>query len=177
MATKPTPGGSDGTWGTDLNAHLAVSLASDGKIKDGAVLEAATESGDGDRTVADKAYVDDLIIGSNVGHDSEGGFNNCDVKVVGGATTKTKVYTKYFTGTISGTTVFAHGISSGATKIFSVSLAVKDSGAGLRCFEMFRGSSPAASIDVQADDSNITLGNVGTAVDSQIFRVKVDYVL
>ena len=66
MATKPSPGGSDGTWGTELNAYLAVSLASDGKIKDGAVLEAATESGDGDRTVADKAYVDAQIAAAHV---------------------------------------------------------------------------------------------------------------
>ena len=56
MATKPTPGGSDGTYGTEMNAFLDESLASDGKIKDGAVLEAATETADGDRTVVDLGY-------------------------------------------------------------------------------------------------------------------------
>ena len=38
MATKPTPGASDGTYGTELNEFLDVSLATDGKIKDGAVF-------------------------------------------------------------------------------------------------------------------------------------------
>ncbi|KKL90795.1 hypothetical protein LCGC14_1901130 [marine sediment metagenome] len=76
MATRPTPGGSDETWGTELNAHLEVSLASDGKIKDGAVLEAATQSGDSDRTVADKAYVDTKATvafpGSSIAHGAVG---------------------------------------------------------------------------------------------------------
>jgi hypothetical protein len=58
MAAKPTPGGSDGTYGTELNEFLDVSLADDGKVKDGAVLEAATEAGDGDRTIADKGWAD-----------------------------------------------------------------------------------------------------------------------
>ena len=58
MATRPTPGGSDGTWGTEYNAHLAVSLAADGKIKDGAVFSSSTAP-TVDAGVANKKYVDD----------------------------------------------------------------------------------------------------------------------
>lgn len=81
MATRPTPGGSDGTWGTELNAHLAVSLATDGKVKDGAVLEAATESGDGDRTIADKGYVDENIGSANYTPTSQTGANESNGEI------------------------------------------------------------------------------------------------
>ncbi len=60
MATRPTPGGSDGTWGTKLNAHLAVSLAADGKVLDGAVFSTSAAP-TVDAGVANKKYVDDLI--------------------------------------------------------------------------------------------------------------------
>lgn len=60
MATKPTPGGSDGAWGTGLNEFLEVSLASDGKVKDGAVFSTSTEP-TVDAGVANKKYVDDII--------------------------------------------------------------------------------------------------------------------
>ncbi len=60
MATKPTPGGSDGTYGTELNAFLDVSLASDGKIADGAVFSTSAAPSV-DAGVANKKYVDDNI--------------------------------------------------------------------------------------------------------------------
>ncbi len=178
MATKPTPGASDGTYGTEMNTFLDVSLASDGKILDGAVFSTSAAP-TVDAGVANKKYVDDEIIGDDVGHDAEGGFNSCDITVVGGATTKTKVYTIYFTGTLDAdaSTVFAHGVASGATKILSCVMAAKDSGANVRAAEMFGGSSATASMDMSFDDANVTLSNVGTALQSQIFRVRVDYVL
>ena len=58
MATKPTPGGSDGTYGTELNAFLDVSLDADGKIKDGAVFSTSAAP-TVDAAVANKKYVDD----------------------------------------------------------------------------------------------------------------------
>ena len=58
MATRPTPGGSDGTWGTKLNAHLAVSLATDGKVLDGAVFSTSAAP-TVDAGVSNKKYVDD----------------------------------------------------------------------------------------------------------------------
>ena len=61
MATRPTPGGSDGTWGTELNAHLAVSLATDGKVLDGAVFSTSAAP-TVDAGVVNKNYVDNLAI-------------------------------------------------------------------------------------------------------------------
>ncbi len=58
MATKPTPGGSDGTYGTEMNAFLDVSLADDGKIKDGAVFSTSAAP-TADASVSNKKYVDD----------------------------------------------------------------------------------------------------------------------
>lgn len=60
MATKPTPGGSDGTYGTELNAFLDVSLASDGKVKTEALQTDATAPS-ADAALANKKYVDDEI--------------------------------------------------------------------------------------------------------------------
>ena len=58
MATKPTPGGSDGTYGTELNAFLDVSLASDGKVINEA-LQSASTAPVADAALANKKYVDD----------------------------------------------------------------------------------------------------------------------
>lgn len=60
MATKPTPGGSDGTYGAEMNAFLDISLASDGKVKDGAVFSTSAAPSV-DAGVANKKYVDDQI--------------------------------------------------------------------------------------------------------------------
>lgn len=63
MATRPTVGGSDGTWGTEQNAHLDVSLAADGKIKDGAA-QTTSAAPTADAELANKLYVDN----QNVSH-------------------------------------------------------------------------------------------------------------
>lgn len=42
MAAKPTPGGSSGTWGTDLNAFLDVAHNTDGTLNAAAVTSASS---------------------------------------------------------------------------------------------------------------------------------------
>ena len=58
MATKPTVGGSAGTWGTELNEHLDVSLDTDGKVDDGAAQTTSAAPG-ADAELANKKYVND----------------------------------------------------------------------------------------------------------------------
>lgn len=60
MASLPTTGGSDGTYGTELNEYLLVSHASDGKIKDGAVFTTSAAP-TVDAGVTNKKHVDDTI--------------------------------------------------------------------------------------------------------------------
>jgi len=64
MATLPTPGGDSGTWGTELNEFLEVSLASDGKVKNEA-LQSLSTAPVADAALANKKYVDDQITAGN----------------------------------------------------------------------------------------------------------------
>ena len=61
MATKPTPGASDGTWGTEMNTFLDVSLDVNGKIATEA-LQTDSTAPSADAAVANKKYVDDEIV-------------------------------------------------------------------------------------------------------------------
>lgn len=76
MATKPTPGGSDGTYGTELNAFLDESLASDGKVKTEA-LQTDSTAPVADAAVTNKKYVDDnttmvpAVTGAGTGYGGE----------------------------------------------------------------------------------------------------------
>lgn len=160
MATKPTVGGSDGTWGTELNAFLDVSLASDGKVKDGAVLEAATESTDGDRTIADLAFV--------VGN----GYPDVDG-------TPTAVFTKYLTGTTDAdsATLVAHGIT-GIDNILSMTVSIFNVGSTrYETADNRAGDGGNAKFISAYDGSNVILTDVGSDFQSQKYRIRIDYVV
>ena len=119
-----------------------------------------------------KAYAD-LDSSGSVMHDAEGGFTNADLNG-----TKTKIYTKYFTGTMDADseTSVAHGITSGETKILSVSVGVKASDASVRFIEMFNGSA-APTLSGQWDDTNVVLSNIAAVFQSQPHYIKIDYIL
>ncbi len=175
MATKPTPGGSDGTYGTEMNAFLDVSLASDGKIINEA-LQTASTAPVADAALANKKYVDDVTTsGASVTHDAEGGFNNCDVD---GA--NTKVYTKYFTGTTDAdsATVVAHGIT-GIDKILHVSVVVANSNSSnYLTGSNFRDAvADTFTYEVTFDGTNVNITSVGAESQSEKYRIKIDYKL
>ncbi|KKN73468.1 hypothetical protein LCGC14_0400430 [marine sediment metagenome] len=140
-------------------------------LPDGAVLDAATQTADGDRTIVDLNYAK---TGDTVQHDSEGGFSNVDVDSV-----KTKVYTKYLTGTLDAdsSTSVVHGIT-GIDNIFSVTVLVFEDTTftSYLVSEAFQGTS-STSVTVVVDATNVVIRNVGSLIQGNKFRVKIDYIL
>lgn len=158
MATKPTPGGSDGTYGTEMNAFLDVSLADDGKVKDGAVFSTSAAPSV-DAGVANKLYVD-----------------NGGERLVGGAATV--VHTLYLTGTTDADsqTLVAHGIASALTKILHVSTALS-TGSAFFLFDLGAASPGANRIyTARWNATNVVIDDVGTDFQSQAYVIKIDYI-
>ncbi len=118
MAAKPTPGGSDGTYGTELNEFLDVSLASDGKVKDGAVFSTSAAPSV-DAGVANKKYVDDQIpiaaaaVKAWGKFSSDGSLNGAGYNIDSSTKDSTGVYT------INYTTVFADANYAVTATLFS----------------------------------------------------------
>lgn len=116
-----------------------------------------------------KAYVD-----AAGGHDGDG-YAYYDVDG-----TKTKVYTKYLTGTTDAdaTTTVAHSVTSGLTKILSVSGAIYSTGAGgYLCEDMHVAATPATAFRMAWDDTNITISTVGSMCQGQTYKIRIDYIL
>lgn len=170
MATRPTVGGSDGTWGTELNEHLDVSLDADGKVDDGAAQTTSAAPG-ADAELVNKKYAD---TGDTVQHDAEGGYDNVDVDG-----TKTKVYTKYLTGTLSGVAPIdiVHSIA-GIDNILFVGVSIFDDGST----KYRAGDNQAANVATQSftiayDGTNIRISNIGADILDNKYRIKISYIL
>lgn len=155
----------------DVTGVMTTTAAS--VLGDGSTLAAATTVGDGDRTIVDLAYAES---GTSVMHDTEGGYQNADVNG-----SRTKVYTKYLTGTLDAdsATDVAHGVSSALTKILSVSVAAfEDTTNSMFELHDFR-TSAAASVSYKAgyDGTNVKFFDVGSSLQGNNYRIRVDYIL
>jgi len=116
-----------------------------------------------------------LDAGGVLMHDAEGGLNNCDVDG-----TKTKVYTKYLTGTLDANAneSIAHGVTTGATKILSVTVHVLDDDVSkYKIGELRKNESSITAYEVFYDDTNIVFLSKGSYIVSNPYRIKIDYIL
>ena len=108
-------------------------------------------------------------------HDAEGSFNNADVN---GA--KTKVYTKYLTGTLNAAAAenIAHSVTDGLTKILSVTMHVYSDDASAYIIQEVRmAASATVAIQIFYNATNIVLINKGSHIVSNNYRIKIDYIL
>jgi len=108
-------------------------------------------------------------------HDSEGSFINADVNG-----TKTRVYTKYFTGTLDSdsATAVAHGVASGGTKILSAAIfAWNGNTSQFSVNEYNRGAISNDSFNADIGSANVNFTNVGVNLQGEIYRIKIEYIL
>ncbi len=177
-----------GKWRVVLNSgsegnsptNVPIEYTADGKIKVSISLSVLDEddlASNGDKVLVTqqsvKAYVDLDSTGSAM-HDAENGFNNVDVDG-----TKTKVYTKYFTGTFdaASTKNVAHGIAD-VDKILHVSTAVFTTNtSNYIVHTTFSAASSTIEIQVRFDGTNVIFTAIGSTIQSQKFRIKIDYIL
>lgn len=92
--------------------------------------------------------------------------------------TPTKVYTKYFTGTLDAdsSTSVAHGIT-GVDNILSVSAAV-DNGSSTYLVIGFRDNvKDVYTFEVTYDGTNVNITQVGATVQGEKYKIRIDYVI
>lgn len=154
------------TLGTSLNIASTVVVV--GTIDDDTMGTATADTIGSTESI--KAYVDLDSTGSLM-HDAEGGFSNLDVNG-----TKTKVYTKYLTGTLSaGSTVnVAHGVT--AANILSVTAIVND-GTSYRVSEIFRANITNLEVAIKYDATNINFEVIGSELQENAYRIKIEYTI
>ena len=96
--------------------------------------------------------------------------------------TLTAVYTKYLTGTLTAAVSenIAHGVTSGLTKILSVTFhAFNDNASWLQfsITENHSTSTAAIAFAVGFDATNIILNSKGDNIKSNNYRIRIDYIL
>ena len=118
-----------------------------------------------DAQLANKKYVDD-----HVGHDGDGYV----LRDIDG--TPTKVYTKYLTGDLAGTspTSVAHGVT--AANILAVSvICYDDTSSYYRVSETHLGADTTAGFSVYYDATDVVITSIGSRLVSHAYRIKIDY--
>jgi len=109
------------------------------------------------------------------GHNADG-TNKLQYDVNG---TPTTVFTKFLTGTLDSdsSTNVAHGVSNGISKIISMSILItRSSGAAVRTVEWYQTLVAAEGCAVQFDNTNIVFGSVGTSLQGEDYRVRIDHI-
>jgi len=107
-----------------------------------------------------------------VGYDAEGGY--VWRKING---TKTKVYTKYFTGTTDngGETLVAHGCDY--DKILCVSASVKGSNSSYHVCDFDASAEPTYTFRLFYGSTNVNLNAVSAALQVKAYNIRIDYTL
>lgn len=97
--------------------------------------------------------------------------------------TRTAVFTKYFTGTLSAgtSTTVAHGVSSALTKILAVTVAASnDSGfTDIKIASFSNTNALTSEFRYEFDATNVTIAEQGTSMQggTGVYRIKVEYIL
>ncbi len=112
----------------------------------------------------------------NVEHNSDGTHDGAIKFPVDG--TSTVVLTKFFTGTLDNdaTTEVAHGIT-GIDKILHVSGAVLNATSTYLVGGFRDGDIDAFTFELSYDGTNVSFTKVGTTVQGQKYRIKINYIL
>lgn len=91
---------------------------------------------------------------------------------------KTKILTKYFTGTTDAdsSTSVAHGISSTSTKLLSCNVMILSSGGNWQVSEYQLAASAAVAFDVVVTATNVVIADVGASLQSKSYVIKLEYI-
>ena len=109
-----------------------------------------------------------------IGYDSTGAYRYASVDG-----TKTKIYTKYLTGTLDADTAtsVAHGIAD-YDKILQVTAHCKESTvSAYAVYDYLGGVSANGQYTLYFDATNIQFINVGSNSQGQVYRIKIEYYL
>lgn len=127
---------------------------------------------EGLRTEFDALHVE---FDATCGYDAEGAWRYCLINGV-----KTKVYTKYLTGTTgaAASNNYAHGIAGGMDKILHLSICLYNTTySAYYTGEIFMSAWAAGQAEWKYDSTWVQLYNVGASSQSQKYRFKLDYIL
>ena len=111
--------------------------------------------------------------GEVAGYDTEGAYRWMNLDG-----TKTKIYTKYLTGTTDNDdrTDVSHGVAD-YSKVTHCSAMILDSGGIYRVYSNLAAANASYAYDLILESSTVRLGAVGSALRSKAYNIKIDYYL